>query len=269
MPGIRNSGKSITSFFSSNPLVGIASLIVGLSGTAIAVYFGLGANIYPDLVYAVGSSRAIVMQVGQTSDLVCTHRGKSVETDVTAVQVYVWNNGKKAMKKAGILEPLVIHTEDNTPILEAKLRYRTRDVTNLERNDERRQSGEIEVTWDILEKGDGAIFQLIYAGDPSVVISATGIFEGQRAISGGSYRRDQSRASDVLLVLSCLVMSVLFLGVAVSLFREMRRDPSHLLSVGGVLSVLTLLTPAALGVALLFLAGRALLFPVKFSPFGP
>lgn len=72
-------------------------------------------------------------------------------------------------------------------ILEAKIRKTSRDVVQFTIIDSLVTSREIPVSWNILEKDDGATIELIYEGDPHAVISVDGVIVGQSQITPLSF----------------------------------------------------------------------------------
>ncbi|MBI2472040.1 MAG: hypothetical protein HYV59_12490 [Planctomycetes bacterium] len=175
------SRHKITSFF-SNPLVGIIGSIASIVGLFLAVYFYFEGKETSLLTYYVNTVKATVVKAGQASKLTASYNNKVIETDITASQIALWNEGKLPIKRSGILKPIIIYTENETPILEATIRKTSRDVIQLELNTEDLQHGRITVSWAIFEQGDGAIVQLIYAGSPDVNIFTDGVIEGQKEI---------------------------------------------------------------------------------------
>jgi cell division protein FtsB len=138
--------------------------------------------------------------------------------------VALWNRGNRPIKKQNVLKPVVIYTQDNSPILEATIRKTSRDVTHLSLNLDELQKGRVTIDWDILERNDGGIIQLIYAGKPDVHIQAEGVIEGQPSIdlvefSGtikSPYEQYESERSDYRLLESFLLVLGLLLILGAS-----------------------------------------------------
>lgn len=169
----------------SHPAVAILSLvsaIVGLIGLPLSFYFYYASKESPQLTYYAHPAKAAIVRVGEASRLSTTFDNKPIETDITAAQVAIWNEGGRAIKREQVLKPVVIFTENGAPILEATIRKSSREVTHLALNTEELQKGRVTVLWDILEQNDGGVIQLIYAGNPDVRISAEGVIEGQPQI---------------------------------------------------------------------------------------
>jgi hypothetical protein len=184
--------KSGSDEFSSGTvlaIVGIIGSLASLISVPLAIYFYLEAKEYPQLTYYVSPTKAIVVKVGQASKLTTSYNNKVIDTDITAAQVALWNAGRKSIKVTDILKPVVIHTDNATPILEATIRKESREVVQLALNTDELQRGRASVSWNILEQNDGGVIQLIYAGDTDVNITIDGVVEGQPIILQQSSRK--------------------------------------------------------------------------------
>lgn len=154
-------------------------------GFFLSIYFYYESKEYPELTFTVHPVKAVLLQKEQTSKLSATFDGKPLEGDVTTAQVAIWNNGKKAVKSDNILNAqknIQIYTENNAPILEAKIRKVSREEVQCSVNSDQISKGIIFVSWYILEKNDGCVLQLIYEGSPAIKITAIGSIEGQNQI---------------------------------------------------------------------------------------
>jgi len=166
----------------SNPWVGIIGSVASIVGVLLAVYFYFLSVRSPELVYYVNPARAVVVTQGTASRLSVLFDGRQISQDVTASQVAIWNRGREPIRQAAILKPIIIQTYPKAPILEATIRKKSREVVNLQMEQTRLSEGEVSLKWNILEKGDGAVVQLVYAGGPGVQIRCDGVIEGQSSV---------------------------------------------------------------------------------------
>lgn len=173
--------KAFVDFF-SNPLVGIIGSIASILGVFLAIYFYLGSKESRELTYYVHPVKAEIVKAGQASKLSVKMGDKELKSDITAAQIAFWNAGDLAIRAENILKPFRIRTEDGTPILEATIRKTSREVTRISLDNSMLDKGIILTNWQILEKNDGAIIQVIYAGGSNVRLVADGIIEGQPQI---------------------------------------------------------------------------------------
>jgi len=157
-------------------IVGIIMAIV------IASYFYNKSQKKRELIYYINPVRSIVLQHGRASNLRVLHNNQEIKSDVTAVQIAIWNAGNESIRKENILSEVYIVTEPKVPILEATIRKQSRDIIEFLFSDSLFPKGIVSLIWKILEKNDGAVIELIYAGSPEVNIFVRGIIEGQSKI---------------------------------------------------------------------------------------
>lgn len=201
-------------------IVGIVGGIASLISIPLAFYFYYESKEYPELTFTVHPVKAVLLQKGETSKLSATFEGKPIQGDVTTAQVAIWNNGKKSIKPENILnnqKSIQIQTENNVPILEAKIRKVSRKETQCSINSEQMSKGIIFVSWFILEKNDGCIIQLIYEGNSNVKINAEGAIEGQ---SNLVKIQSNNNVSYIALILASASLPFLFF-----LLRDSYKNP--------------------------------------------
>lgn len=172
------SAKQPQSIF-SNPVFKIIVSFASIIGPILAAYFYFASVETRHLVCFVHPAKANVVKAEQSSRLHIELDGKKVVRDVTAVQIALWNEGEKSIRKENMLKPLVISTSPANPIIEARIQKVTRDVVDLTLTTDEIHNGYLKVNWKILEQNDGAILQLIYFGGSDVPIKATAIVEEQ------------------------------------------------------------------------------------------
>lgn len=180
-PDVSASQSRFYAFF-SNPWVGIVGTAASIVGVFLAVYFYLQSVSHPELVYFVNPVRTIVVKQGTASRLGVVFDGHPLTQDITASQVALWNRGHQAIRRASILQAVTIATEPSVPILEATIRKTSRDVVGFDVDRTHLAEGEVSVSWNILEEGDGGVVQLVYAGDVGTQLRCRGVIEGQRDI---------------------------------------------------------------------------------------
>jgi len=238
-------GSTLRRFF-SNPLVGAAGSVASIAGLLLATYFYKEGKEAPQLTFYVHPVRAVVLQAGQASRLSARFDNELVRSDITAVQVAVWNRGKLAIRQDRVLKPVVILTMNHAPILEAQIRKSTREVTELSLNTTDLEKGRVTVSWRILEQNDGGVIQLIYAGGPSVAIRVDGAIEGQKEIAQLVFPRTIRSAEEQFLAtvrgprtLGSVMLAVGILFVLIGIVDKVidkqggRRFESALLSLFG------------------------------------
>ena len=181
MPDTGKPKNRLVRFF-SNPLVGGLGTAISLIGILLAFYFYLDQKEFRNLTYIVHPVKVAIVKTGQASKLTAMYADKPIKTDITAVQVALWNQGKLPIKNSNILSPIVLYTANKSPILEATIRKVSREVIKLQLQTQEPSNGLITISWQILEQYDAGIIQLIYAGNTDVDIRLSGVIEGQKEI---------------------------------------------------------------------------------------
>lgn len=194
----QNTAKVLPPKFFSNPWVGFVGTIASILGLALAGYLYVTGKETRQLTYYVNPAKAVVVKAGQASKLEVNFDKKPINSDITAAQIAIWNQGRLSIKRSDILKPVVIQTEGDIPILEATIRTTSRDVTKLSLNTDDLQKGRVLLTWDILEQSDGGVIQLIYPASPNLNVYVDGVIEGQRSLSQLSPRRRNLRRTDLV-----------------------------------------------------------------------
>ena len=161
--------------------------VANLISIPLAIYFWLETKEFRNLSFSVNPVRTAIVKADQTSKLSVSYDGKQIHSDITACQVGIWNQGKHAIEKADILEPITIYTENGTPILEVSIRRTSRDLTKFSLDTNDLANGRIVVSWSILEQGDGASIQFTYAGGPETNILIEGTIKGQKNLTRPKY----------------------------------------------------------------------------------
>jgi hypothetical protein len=161
-------------------LVGVIGAVASIIAIPLAIYLYRRGNKRRGLAYKVHPVRTQIVKAGTASRLSVVHDDREIKTDITAVHLAIWNEGRESIRQGDMLRPLIIQTEDHVAILEASIRMATRDVIGLRLDESACMLGQLGVSWDILENDDGGIVQIIYAGSPELQITMYGIPEGQR-----------------------------------------------------------------------------------------
>jgi hypothetical protein len=199
--------------------------VASIISVPLAFYFYWQSVSRPELLYAIYPNRTTVVQVGQTSQLRVFFRDSPITSDVTSVQAVFWNDGRQSIKPPDVLKEIRIVTEPRIPILEATIRQQTRDVVEFGLDTAGLAGGEVGARFRILEKGDGAIVQFVYAGKPDHSIRVEGIIEGQ----GPPRQFDLSKGRAVtwpiaIAALFCASVVIIFGGAMVVMTVRTGRD---------------------------------------------
>jgi hypothetical protein len=89
---------SILVWFAAHPIVGFVGTIASVLGVAFAAVSYLAAIRTRDLSLYVDPSQTTIVKSGQSSDLHILYKGMDISSDVTALQVELWNAGKESIR---------------------------------------------------------------------------------------------------------------------------------------------------------------------------
>ena len=168
--------------FFSNPAVGIIGSLASIVGLILAVIFYVNGLARRDVVYAVYPQLTYVARAERPSDLRVEFRGVPITAaDVLAVQVGIWNQGSLSVRPENLLEPLQLTLTPPAPVLEVSVVKLGRPVSAIAASNdpEAFKQGRVPIHVRILERGDGANIQIIFAGRRGTKIQLGGIIEGQ------------------------------------------------------------------------------------------
>src|ERR1017187_4110943 len=210
---------SILVWFAAHPIVGFVGTLASVLGVVLAVAFYLAAIRTRELSLYVNPSRATIVKSGQSSDLHVLYRGKDVSTDVTALQVELWNAGKESIRPEHVLSPITLETSPKVPILEARIRHVSRPFTQIVVDQTQIADGKVTVSWKILEHNDAAVIQFILAGPTETSIRPSGSLEGQPTLSvhqSAIQRSSWFKIVYVLLVFASVIPMTMALNWIVS-----------------------------------------------------
>ena len=133
----------------------------------------------PSIVASMNSVATPVVKTGTASKLAISYEGKPITSDITAVQIAIWNAGKKAVRPEQILNPITISVEGKHRILEAQIQRSTREVCKPTLQTDLLSDGKLGINWRILEPKDGLLVQVIYEGPEKTPLTIQTVIEEQ------------------------------------------------------------------------------------------
>ena len=169
--------------FFSNPWVGIVLAFITVIELFIGILSYTSTINNRNLTYVINPVKAVALQNGKVSDLKVSSKGKDIKTDITVIQIAIWNKGKQSIKNEDILKQVKIVASPSCQILETIIRKSTRDIIDFKIDDSHYTEGYIPLSWQILEKNDGVVIQIIYSGSLETDFKVVGVLEGQSNIT--------------------------------------------------------------------------------------
>lgn len=163
--------------------LGIAGTVGTLFFGVLSVYFYQASKIKPLLTFGVHPLKTELQRPDYDKELGFIYKGKPVDTEsITSVQVSIWNAGTRSIRASDVLDPFHLVMPDRAAILSVRVKKTSRPICGFELldNQEDYKSGTCRLKWRILEPGDGAVLQVIYAGGARNDPKLEGAVEGQR-----------------------------------------------------------------------------------------
>ena len=141
-----------------------------IGGFAFGIWSHFASQQKPLLTYSISPVHGRIVRSGNLGDLKVLYKGDEVQGDISIAIVIFQNLGAAPIEKADILAPICIKLEGNPRILEAIIQKneKTRfDITSPTLNTSQASTGQLGIEWQILEKSDGFVVQITYAGSSS------------------------------------------------------------------------------------------------------
>jgi hypothetical protein len=160
--------------------------LIGVVGVLLAIVFFFESRAVREPYFYSEPERTILVNrelaIGQK--LSVSYAGSvSNSGDIAAVQCYFWNAGRTPIHNQDVLEPIKLDLEAGSEILDVAVIRQSRpgivdfhvvpDIT-----EDGKRTNKASVSFRILEKGDGAALQVVYAGGPNATVLFTGVVEG-------------------------------------------------------------------------------------------
>src|ERR1035438_8050217 len=111
---------STVEWLATHPLITLGSVVVGLVSLVLGIYFGVISLRSRELAYQVNPTKTAIVKSGQSSDLQVLYKGQGISSDVTGLQVVIWNDGKESIRPENLLTPITLTTSPRVPILDRK-----------------------------------------------------------------------------------------------------------------------------------------------------
>lgn len=161
----------------------IGGTVGTLVGVVLSVYLYQASLIKPLLTFGVHPLKTELQRPDYAKELGFIYKDKPVDSEsITSVQVSIWNAGTRSIRDSDVLDPFRLVMPDGSAILSVRVTKTSRPICGFERldNQEDYKSGTCRLKWLILEPGDGAVLQIIYAGGAHRDPTLDGAVEGQR-----------------------------------------------------------------------------------------
>lgn len=251
-----------------------------VASAVVSAFFWWLSEKSKDLAFAVSPTRADIVRSGLASDLTVLYKGSEISGNLSVIQLGVWNKGRDPIRQPDdILRAITIKPAPGMKVLEAKVVSATREelkfsIAPAEAN------GDMVLNWRILQKGDGALVQLLVVNAPDEPITVSGTIVGQGALEARPFGGRAGQSSSAALVTPSVIavsdgisvrriaawlliglMTCFWVALGIYVYRNERaRDPKHWKSAAVRLAVLVCLCAGFL--TMVYHLGQ------RVSPFG-
>jgi len=219
-------------FFSTHPLVGLISFIASLISIILFIYALVEGKEKRDLTYCINPVKTRIVQSGKYKALEVLFDKEKIDSDVTAMQIAVWNKGRLPILNTEILETYELELKPPTRILDVEITKQSRNLIDIELSKESLGNGRIPINWKILEHNDGCVIQIIYSGNIDTDIEMHGSCIGQTTIHRmNKPKRNEPKdkptinigVGNIFLVLAIIFLPpIIILDVIVNIKRRAR-----------------------------------------------
>jgi len=190
-----------------------------IGGVVLSVYFYQASQIKPLLTFGVNPLKTELQRPDYDKELGFIYKGKLVDsTNITAVQVSIWNAGTRSIRDSDVLDPFRLVMPDGAAILSVRVKKSSRPICGFELldNQEDYKSGTCPLKWRILEPGDGIVLQIIYAGSARRDPTLEGVVEGQKGgvvVEQYDLNSDKTISSTISITRFVLLLVLLSVGI--------------------------------------------------------
>ncbi len=165
--------------------IAIPSTIIAIVALIYAVYAHRKSTYEREPVFWSDPTKVQILDAERISEapikVIRTKDGSEITSNLLAATFSFWNNGRKSIKKAHILEDLKITIGDSeNEIIDFKILRTSRALINFELTQDQRNS--LGIVFDILEENDGATAQIMYTGNTKSDLAISGTIEEVRDI---------------------------------------------------------------------------------------
>jgi hypothetical protein len=164
--------------------IGVGGIVIG---SLLSWIFWELSLVELDPTMIVDPQRTVVIERARLKDApmrVVRTDGQPVEQDVTGIRVYFWNDGRKPLLPAEVIEPYVLSIDAPAEILDFKVLKASRpSVTQVAARRVDGTNNRVAVDFRVLEREQGLSLQLMIAGSPDVKVSMAGAAIGAQVVT--------------------------------------------------------------------------------------
>lgn len=177
--------KNIFIYLSKHPLFLLIGFMISLVSLISSILFFLSSVEKPFLMAKVYEQKTLIFSpYDNTSKMEVFFDGKKLKEEIVATNIEVWNGGKSYIKPHDILSSIKIKVHSNdVRVLEIRTIVTSRPEIKFKVDEKELDNKIINISWGILEKGDGALLQVVHTNSADINFSIEGSIVGQGDVS--------------------------------------------------------------------------------------
>jgi hypothetical protein len=228
--------ETLEGIMSIDTILGIVGTVLGIIGLITGyVFYRKGLRV-KEPYYSIISNNLMQDGLAKLDGLQISYKGQII-SNLTVSRLIVWNDGVETIDKNDVVksDPLRLECVSNNHILDANVIFQN-NQSNQILITIGKQGAEAKISFDYLDKNDGAIFQIFHTGKSSDDL----VIKGK--IKGTNIRFYLSRNTQVTKTVSFL-LAIFFIAFFVIVFIQsfMNLAFGWILTMGLMLLVLFLL----------------------------
>jgi len=136
-----------------------------------------------------------------------------IKQDVCSTTFYFWNQGRKSIKRADILDSLIVSLPNSCEILKFKILGQSRDVCKISLK--RIDKNNIKLDFDIIETLDGFLGQITFIGSSDQNLKLNGNIEGVKSFNSSTDNKNFLLIIGFSILFSLLLFVIMALTVSI------------------------------------------------------
>lgn len=168
----------LATWLSLNPWLTILSFLLTLLSVILAIAFFIRSKRAKEPRFAIRSFNLVRDFVGRLEALEMLYAGQRIG-NLTVTKIAFWNNGAETMNQEDIAsaDPLVAKLKEEYTILDASVLFMKNDANQFS-IDVSEDGSQLLLTFDYLDKDEGAVIQILHTGKSSKDVELSGTIKG-------------------------------------------------------------------------------------------
>lgn len=180
---------TLLTWLAGNPYLNLLFLLLAIASVLVSIFLYFKSKKSKEPKYLTKSFSIIDDSISAIDELDIKYKNLEIQR-LTISKLSFWNGGHETIEGNDIApaDKLRISLRDKGEIISVKPILEKREAINVDCNI---FENEINITFDFLDYGDGAIFEIYHTGSSNLPLKLIGTIKGASKISYGEYKKDQ------------------------------------------------------------------------------